>query len=444
MNRKRFLTIYVLLAALLMSGCTFRTLEQMYALPKRSEEYLNLQQVIDEAMTGLEYSAPLSGDNQQTVQKADLNGDGEDEYLTFAKDASEQPLKILIFSRTGDEYSLLETIEMKGAAFDRVEYVNTDGRAGVELAVGRQIGNQVPGALSVYSFFHGDSQQLMTVSYGKFVTCDLNRDGRTEVMVISHGPSETDSAVAALYVQRGGGMARSSETPLSAPVSQIKRIMVGRLAESVPAVYVASSQDDEALITDIFAIRDGSFTNISLSNGSGISVQTLRNYYVYAVDIDNDGILELPDLITMTSPNPSIQQGSGKGTQYLIRWYAMGLDGAEHTRMYSFHNYDGGWYVRLSSDWAERISVAREGGSYIFYLWDEELGTFEKLFTVFTFNGANRDQDAAQSGRFVLYKADGVVYAAQLEAAAALYEITQETLCNDFRLIQLEWKTGET
>ena len=40
-------------------------------------------------------------------------------------------------------------------------------------------------------------------------------------------------------------------------------------------------------------------TNVTFSNDSGTSIQTMRNFYVYADDIDNDGVVELPSLLTM-------------------------------------------------------------------------------------------------------------------------------------------------
>ena len=56
-----------LLLALLLSGCALVTVDQMYAPPRRSQEDQALQSAIDQAMTGLEYSAPAAGEHQQTV-----------------------------------------------------------------------------------------------------------------------------------------------------------------------------------------------------------------------------------------------------------------------------------------------------------------------------------------------------------------------------------------
>ena len=95
MKKRIVLLMLVMLTALLFGGCTMRTVEEMYALPKRSEEFNEMQSAIDTAMYGMSYASPQSGENQQTVQMADLDGDGKDEILVFAKGASEKPLQVL-------------------------------------------------------------------------------------------------------------------------------------------------------------------------------------------------------------------------------------------------------------------------------------------------------------------------------------------------------------
>lgn len=95
--KRRILLVLLAAAFGLLSGCALRTVDEMYAIPKRSEEYNNLQSAIDSAMYGLTYSAPVSGEHQQSVQMADLDGDGVEEYLVFAQGNSAKPLQILIF-----------------------------------------------------------------------------------------------------------------------------------------------------------------------------------------------------------------------------------------------------------------------------------------------------------------------------------------------------------
>ena len=94
-------------------------------------------------MSGLEYAAPVSGDNQQTVQRADIDADGKDEYLVFARGNSEKPLHILVFRMGEDgEYVLSEDVSCNGSSFEQVEYVELDGRPGTDLLVGRRQAQQ--------------------------------------------------------------------------------------------------------------------------------------------------------------------------------------------------------------------------------------------------------------------------------------------------------------
>lgn len=440
MKRRISLLCALLLAASVLSGCTLRTVDEMYRLPARSQADDHLQAVIDEAMKGLEYASPIAGENQQTVQTADLCGDGEMEYIVFARDGDNKAIRILIFTQEEKEFRLLSAVESHGTSFEQVEYVDMDDKPGLEMVVGRQVSDQVLRSLSVYSFADGTPVQLMTANYLKFLTCNLDADEKTELMLIKPGDTDADRGVAVLYSMGENGMERSREVALSSTGDSVKRIMTSRLQSGEPAVYVASSADESAVITDIFTIRNGQFTNISFSNESGTSVQTLRNYYVYADDIDADGVLELPSLITMHE----LQNSSGSERQYLIRWYAMDITSAEHTKRHTFHNYLGGWYLELGSDWAERVSVVTTGNTFWFYVWDDEFQNAEPVFSVHVLTGADREELAEEENRFVLYRAEGVTYAARLASGALNHQITKEDLIASFHLIHQAWKTGET
>ena len=440
MKKRIYLLVLMLLTASILAGCSIRTVDEMYRLPRRSAEDNILQSAIDSAMESLSFSAPIAGENQQTVQMADLDGDTVLEYIVFARDTVNKAIRILIFDQQADSFTLRSVIESHGSAFEQVEYVDIDNQPGVEMVVGRQVSDQVMRSLSVYSFSAGTPEQIMTANYLKFLTCDLDGNGLTELMLIKPGETDADRGVAVLYTMGQSGMERSREVALSSTGDSVKRIMTSRLESGEPAVYVASSADESAVITDIFTIREGVFSNISYSRESGTSVQTLRNYYVYADDIDSDGVLELPSLITMKT----IKNSTSSEQQYLIRWYAMDITAAEHTKRHTFHNYLGGWYLELGDGWAERVSVVDSGSTFWFYVWDADFKNAVPVFSVHVLTGSNREELAEQDNRFVLLRAEGVIYAARLASGAADYQITQEDLSPCFHLIHQAWKTGET
>ena len=439
--KKRIVLLTMLLAALLLSGCTMRTVEEMYSLPKRSEEYSQLQAAIDTAMYGLTYASPQSGENQQTIQLADLNGDGVEEFLVFAKGASEKPLQVLIFTQEEDgSIRTMETIGLTGTAFEQVEYVEFDDKPGCELVLGFQVSDQILRSVVVYSFQGGDAELLLLNGYSKLLTCDLNGDGSRELMVLRPGEAESERAVAVLYSFSNGQMQRSVETELSQPASDVRRIVPTQLEKGTPAVFVSSAVEENAIVTDILAMKDGRLSNLSVGSEADTSIRTLRNYYIYAEDIDGDGIQELPSLITMKP----VSVWQDEEEKFLLRWFSIDLDGWETDKLFTFHNYVGGWYIQLDSDWAGRATVDQGDNVFSFYVWDESYKEATALFTIYVFTGSDRDAEAVQDGRFALHRSEGVAYSAKLEYAAAEYEITEEYLTECFRLIRQDWQTGET
>ena len=440
MSKRIKCIIALLLTALLLSGC-MPTVDEMYYPPKRSEDYKDLQSAIEGAMSGLDYCAPLCGEHQQAVQNADLNGDGEPEYLLFAKGGTERPLRILVFQEIAEKYVHVQTIETTGAAFEQVEYAELDDRDGVEIVVGSQVAEEVVRSVSVYTFDTDmNVSTLLTTNYSKFLTVDLDSDNRMELFLLRPGQTDADSGIAELYGMENGILERSNEMNMSEPADRMKRIIVGKLHGGEPAVYVASAVGDTALITDVYACIDGMLENVSFSNESGTSVMTMRNYYVYADDIDNDGTVELPVLINMIPMGNAISAERHD----LIRWYAMKADGSEVEKKYTYHNFVGGWYLELDSSWASRLTVQQQGDAYEFHLWNETFTETEKVLTITVVSGQNRAEQNGDTNRFVVYTTESTMFWATLSESAHNYGITQDAIIKRFHLIQRDWKTGET
>ena len=434
MKKGRIVSILVLLSALLLGGCAVRTVEELYSLPKRSKEFQSLQASIDIAMAGLEYSAPTSGENQQTVQIADLNGDGTNEYLVFAKGTSEKPMQILIFREdTKGTVQISEIISGNGSAFDMVEYVEIDGKPGCELVVGCRVSDQLLKTVSVYSFATGRAELLMTTGYSRFLACDLGSSDQMELLVFQRGESDEDNAIATLYRYQAKTMVRTVEVRLSSPMQQVSAITTGNLPSGIPAVFISSIRDETLLFTDVLAMDGKKLVSVPLDEESRNGIPTLRNYFVYPDDVDGDGVVELPRLISL---NP-ISNSWTTEEQYLIQWYNVDLDGSLTNKCFTFHNYAGGWYLKIPETIATRLSVYQVGKNYAFFLWDEDYQEASALFTIYALTGSDRENQSNEDGRFPLHKEEGVIYAARIETEGST--ITQESLLNSFHSIYREW-----
>ena len=428
--KSKWLMLLGVLACLLLSGCAMKTVDEMYCLPKRSEAYQELQKVLDTELQNMEYCAPLSGMNQQPVQAADVDGDGVSEFLVFAKAAGERPLRILVIEREDQTFTLTDTLQFSGTAFDQVEYISMDDKSGVELVVGIQLSDQLLRSVAAYTFADGKGEKLLDANYTNFLTVDLDRDSQGELFVLYPGQTEESPGFVALYEVEKGVVERSLEVKLSAPVSRLQRVITGELAGGETAVFVASALEDTVLVTDVYALRSGALTNISLSNESGTSVSTIRNHFVYAQDIDEDGQLELPALIPMKAMSERNTQ-----SEDLIRWYSLSITGEEVDKLYTYHNFVNGWYLVLDSTWAQQVTVTQDSTGYSFYLWDLAKENAIRVLEVQMLYDQDEISQAMESGAILLYQGESSAYVGVLTSDAAQFGLTQEWLRGSFYLI---------
>lgn len=417
----------LLILALVLSGCAVPTVDQLYCVPDRPQSYNDMESVFDSAMTGLDYTAPKNGENLQTIQMNDLDGDGVREYLIFARSDSDKSLKILVFGQVGEQYVLTDTIECKGASFDQVEYVQMDGKGGRELLVGTRISEQVYRSAVVYRYEAGEATQIMSTSYAKFLTCDLNGNGRQELLVLKPGLTDEDPGTAALcWVEEEVGK-RSNEVLLSCPVDRVDRIFAASLGDGHQGIFISGTDMSGGPVTDVLAQDGQLLRNAALESATGTRVEQLGDYRLYPMDLDGDGVVELPQVIKARDPK-------GASNQRIIRWYALDAQGGETEKGYTWHNMENGWYLFLEDSWVTNLRISTDTGVVRFHQAHPETGTVEEIFSIHTLTGQNRETNAVIENRFILHKGEQVIYAARLEVASGALSISREDLVSRFRL----------
>ena len=381
-------------------------------------------------MEGLSYCAPMYGDNQQTVQPADLDGDGVDEYLVLARDNSEKPLKILIFSQLASGYVLMDTIEGYGMGFDFVEYTQLDDRPGLEIVVGRQVSNQVVRSLSVYRFASGTARHLLTAGYSRLAVCDLDEDHRSELFLLTHGSAEDGKGQVMLYSYQNDEMQQSAAQTTSTSASAFSRFTEGKLEDGRHAMFISCETEDRTIITDVFVKEEDGLAAIS----TGITTPALQAYRVYPSDVDGDGVTEIARLLPLPTP-------IGSPKQNLLQWYSLDQQGNAVEKLYTYHNFAEGWFISISQDRIQDIMVEHEEDTTTFIYMNH--GEAVTLFKLLTLTDADREDQAKQKDRVVLYKSNAVIYAADIAQEGKSLGITAETLKEVFFPIRGELANEE-
>lgn len=426
---KRMLLAVLFGAMMLLAGCTLQS-ESLYALPERSPTYRELEKAVQTAKGSASYSAPVSGTNRSAIQQQDLDGDGVNEFLVFCKIDGVRPLRVLVFHGIEERYELMCTLESDGTAFDSVQYAQIDGQPGQEILISRRIGEQVQPFLSVYTMNGKNARELLSSAYTAYSVVDLDRNLRSDLFVLRANPGGP-CAYAELYRFQDGELRKDPEASLSTAADSVKRLLTGNVAKDVPAVFVASTYDERNLITDVFILRDKSFVNITQNAESGQSAQTVRNYYVYSTDIDNDGLIELPNTIEL----PAVEGDPQSDGQYRIVWYNLNPNGACIDKISTYHNYSEGWFLYLPEEWFSSLRVTKHisdtlTGTELFRL--EQDGTHTSLVTIYAFSGEQAPALSEQDGRVLLTQRGKVYYSALISEASGL---TLEMLRDRFSFI---------
>ena len=460
---------------LVLSGCFFRSPEELYQSPERSADYENLTQKIREVkgklaqeygVTEVEDTSVLSGDNTALIQLQDMDGDGQRETAVtfFRVPGAEKPQKIFFFTKGEDDiYTVSAMLEGDGSAIYRVDYAALEGSGYKSVVVSWQMstGAYLLGVYSVEAPMSRSRLQMansskngaasvqnddlrgsewMTTAYGDYILTDIDQDSRTEVAIVRIDPSLTNSGVD-VYGWKDSAFKKLSTAPLSTGVVSVGR---GGVEENfingdppVRALYVSSELSDGSHVVDVIAYQQGKLTNISLDPETGISRETLSRYVdLEPSDVNGDGVLELPQ------PSPlSGQEDSTASDYWLIDWYQYDSSGQRIEVCTTYHNVTDGWYLIIPDTWKDCITISRydaiSGQRAVIFYHLEGSGAPSPFLVIYKFT--SQTNRANTSNRFILREEENAVYAASFYNSSWDCGMDETELVSAFKLIQSGW-----
>jgi len=442
-KKRILLSFSLLILSVFLTGCLRITADELYSLPEVSEDYLRLQAQINGILSeGAEFAPPTRGPNRQAVQLVDLNGTGTSEVVAFFTIPDESALLIYIFEFIDGDYSIASTIDGIGTEIESVRYIDMDGDGVVEIVVGWQMGTTLRymDIYSISSDFH--SQMIVNgVEYTEIDIFDMTNDGTDDVLIFKM-PTQDASGISEIYSLMQDGEVVREEARLSGGIETISRIQAGRLSDNTHAIFVDSEGNFEngTLVTDVFAIQDGSYTNISLSAETGVSESTVR-HRMASSDIKNDGKIKIPTMRLLVAQSE---------TEYFaIDWYGFQISGVSRLELTTYHNNFDEWFLILPFDWRGKVSVRREDSvagerTIIFSYVTDADKPHDDFLKIFKLSGDNALARATAGDRVLLMAEGNATYAFELLAPPNSFGLTfDETVIKEsFRLIFSDWLAG--
>ena len=466
-----------LVMLMVLSGCLFRSPDDLYRQPEKSPGYEQLNGAIRLVRTGLEAEygvrvedvTIMAGDNTATIQLQDLDGDGlrESAVTVLRVPGIEKPIKIYIFTQIGEEYVVTGVVEGEGNAIYTIDYTQLNGQGRKELAVNWQISN---GAyqLGVYTLdgvelpdeaaeeggaqMAGRSRMDLTGTELLLTRCsvasdgssgcrllDMDQDSRIEVLVTRMDAGGASSQVE-VYGWEDGAVASLGVTELSAGVSAINRIRTNYLAGGYnqPALYVTSTLAEGGKVIDVVSWLSGQLTNVSMGP-EGVSRELILGYTeINPTDINQDGVAELPSPFQLPSYGESASSNF-----WLIDWAQYDQRGKRNHVLTTYHNVSDGWYLTIPESWRDQITISRNDQvtgrrEVVFSHWLGEEREPVPFLSVYRM-ASSRTADLEEEGWTILREEENITYAARFHEDGWNCGLDEMDLLERFDTIRRSW-----
>ena len=453
--KKRFrkgllLALLAAAAAVVTSGCVFRSVDELYALPALPREYSDLQVSIQQTIDGLgaEYAVISSGSNTSTVQLLDLDSDGQQETAAVflrVTEAVEKPMRVCLYRRGNEgNYRSVYMLEGDGTSINSVAYEDLDGDGVKEMLVSWQMSTRVY-ILSAFQLGSEGAEELVSTTYNEsYLAVNLDGEGGKELLVFQQSNAGETSNRAEYYRYQDGTMAMVSGALLSDNMLDVQSAQLSRMSDGSRGVYVTSTTAS-GVLTDILVLEESGLRNVTRDPDSGTSGSTTRTYTdVPASDINGDGVMEIPLPMQAAGLSPDSQS-----PYYIIYWRQFDRAGNAAVSCATYHSTSDGWYLMLPSQWIGNVTVSRNDAlssrgerAVVFYYLGREGSEPQPFLTIYRLTGSNRQTRAKLPDRFILRSDANNIYAATFHSGVEWdCDLEKDELIQRFNMITAAWST---
>lgn len=370
---KKIIAVIVCVAlCLALSGCDILTADtaELLSPPSPSGDIKPISDVIRKtAASGYVMKYPARGDYRSAVIREDIDSDGAFEAFAFysVTDRDIITMHINIISYRNNEWTSVAAQQIVAAGVDKVEFCDLDGDGIKEILVGWQIYGTSEMQLAVYSIGENSLTQRMLQKYTHFTTCDLNDNGKNEILILKTGVADTNNT-ASLYKINESGVIEISSCELDKTVKTVNEPIIDTLSNGKPAVYIDIIKGVGA-VTEVLFLENDKLLNPLFDKETGETVKTLRSVSFTMNDINEDGIIEIPVQLDV----PSVAHSDVNEKLYLTNWCSFNGE-ALTNQLTTMINVNDGYYLTVSQKWLGKIAILKDTENRIreIYSYDSE------------------------------------------------------------------------
>ena len=169
---------------------------------------------------------------------------------------------------------------------------------------------------------------------------------------------------------------------------------------------------------------------------------TLFRSQIQPTDITGNGATAVPRPAQLASE-------SRESEYWKIYWHNYRADGSDEQEAITYHNVSDGWYLLIPKTWDRRFTVRQVNSSATVHATEfysvrgQTVG--EKLMTIYTLTGTDREAQAAKPDRSMLRLQGETIFAVSYTDYYSdwIYAVDAAEIAGRFRVIVKQMSMGE-
>lgn len=348
---------------LFLSGCSLNVnVDTMLTPPKLSGEQEQIYQALQEAAgSDIRLKYPKSGSYLSAFIISDIDSDAGEEAIVFYEKntLSADGLRINILDKIDGRWQSICDRSAEGSEIEKVIISQLGSSDRINILVGYSTANQSEKYLSVYTYQNNYLEQPLTHSYALFDVADTGNSPHPDLILLS-AVSSSEPAYAAVYRLAEDDMYYEYKFTFTDNYTDYRQLIYGKLTNNRTALYVDAATGTSSLQTEILCLEpsdddhpDTDFQLVNLLQRCGKSAeQTVRRASLYSMDIDHDGIPEIPVQQVFLGYESAPESEQLRQTNWLTM-----QDNQIFTEYQSFFPITDGYIFILPELWKQKVTV---------------------------------------------------------------------------------------
>lgn len=458
MKKIRIFTAIVLIVVLFFSfsGCSFRfaNFDSLLRPPRYSGDNQELHDAFEKSVgTNYILSMPENGEYRSSFITYDFDADGDEDALVFyALREKPDAVKFRFFRHDNDKWLSSEAYDGSGNAVDSVMFsdINYDGVP--EVIIGWNfLSGKANKIFSVYSTVKGQFRFIKSYPYTYLSLVDVTGDSKEDIFTLTVDSSNPEQLVGYARVYSFNSSSYSldilSETQTDGNISTYSSIQT-ETVDGVKYTYIEAIKGQNDSITELLYWDDDKKALVApfFDDTTLTTTASWRNINIASMDVDSDGMLEIPFSVemkgstaydsTVSDKNITYTEDDNTNPMYFIKWVKY-RNGKARPVQYSVINDRFGYMLNIPSSWVGRITVIRTDGQLDVYRWlslEQKAG--ELLFSICSYDKSDAESVKLYSTYKPLGSSGNISFVYQITNSGYKFGAKEQNIEKDFILTE--------